>query len=375
MPVPFLNFEDIRVLQIDPTTRCNLRCPQCARIKDGKVLDNLELTELRIDDYDRIYSQRFSKQVRHSFFNGNYGDPAAARNLIAAVELILRRTDGGVHIVSNGSLQNRDWWSNLASVLKGKGKVTFSIDGLRNTNHIYRVGSNFEKVIQNVEAYIGAGGTAKWDYLVFKHNDHQIEEAKKLAKQLGFSEFNLKYSKRYISEGALKRNSIAKDRVLGLSKNRKEREHVANADRILSDHGSWENYFAEAKISCKFQKKGMIFLDFKGRVWPCTWLAAPIEFPDEYSPQRKSLFQSIKDYADDFNSIRSYSLEEILAHPWFSEALVASWKGERLATCARTCGHRIEYTNGFQKNSLLESLEDGFKNILPASMDPHRNPQ
>ena len=33
--------------------------------------------------------------------------------------------------------------------------------------------------------YIKAGGVARWEFLVFKHNQHQIEEARQLANELG----------------------------------------------------------------------------------------------------------------------------------------------------------------------------------------------
>ena len=40
-----------------------------------------------------------------------------------------------------------------------------------------------------MKSFINAGGSIPWEYLVFKHNQHQVEDAKKLAKELGFQEF------------------------------------------------------------------------------------------------------------------------------------------------------------------------------------------
>ena len=37
--------------------------------------------------------------------------------------------------------------------------------------------------MENVNAFISAGGTAYWKFLIFKHNEHQVEEAKKLSEQ------------------------------------------------------------------------------------------------------------------------------------------------------------------------------------------------
>ena len=44
--------------------------------------------------------------------------------------------------------------------------------------------------MENVDAFIGNGGSAFWEYLVFKHNQHQIEEARLLSKKLGFKKFS-----------------------------------------------------------------------------------------------------------------------------------------------------------------------------------------
>ena len=57
---------------------------------------------------------------------------------------------------------------------------------------MYRVNSNFKTIMKNAKAFINAGGNARWDYLIFDHNEHQIDEAKVLAKKLGFSEIIFK---------------------------------------------------------------------------------------------------------------------------------------------------------------------------------------
>ena len=48
----------------------------------------------------------------------------------------------------------------------------------------------------NVKSFIQAGGEAHWEFLVFKHNEHQVEEARNLAREMGFKEFYLKKRRR-----------------------------------------------------------------------------------------------------------------------------------------------------------------------------------
>ena len=53
--------------------------------------------------------------------------------------------------------------------------MLFSTDGLEDTNEIYRKKVKWDKLMENVEAYIGAGGMATWKWLTFKHNEHAAE--------------------------------------------------------------------------------------------------------------------------------------------------------------------------------------------------------
>ena len=62
-------------------------------------------------------------------------------------------------------------------------RVDFAIDGLEDTNHLYRVGVKWKKVKENLEAYLSEGGHARWNYIVFDHNKKDLPIARKLAKQ------------------------------------------------------------------------------------------------------------------------------------------------------------------------------------------------
>ena len=59
---------------------------------------------------------------------------------------------------------------------------------------VYRVNASYDKIIENARAFIDVGGRAEWRMIVFKHNQHQIEEAEELARKYGFKHFSLQYS-------------------------------------------------------------------------------------------------------------------------------------------------------------------------------------
>lgn len=75
--------------------------------------------------------------------------------------------------------------------------VVFSIDGLEDTNHIYRRNTNFKKIMDNARAYIETGASAHWDMLVFEHNKHQVQQCRDMAMELGFNWFRSKTTDRW----------------------------------------------------------------------------------------------------------------------------------------------------------------------------------
>ena len=194
----YLDFSEIRSLQIEPTSKCNLLCPQCERVSNGRVNPLLPLTELTPKDYDRLFTDELTAQLESIWFNGSYGDPVASRYLNYIIDKLSQKQIR-LMIFTNGSLKSTAWWKDLGKQLsRTNSKVVFSIDGLEDTNHIYRVNSNFKKIMENAKAYLQAGGKARWDFLVFEHNQHQVEEAMILAKKMGFKEFHKKNTARFV---------------------------------------------------------------------------------------------------------------------------------------------------------------------------------
>ena len=62
----------------------------------------------------------------------------------------------------------------------------FGIDGMTNDiNNLYRAGSNIEKVFENLHSATQIDDNrVHWDYTIFKWNEHQVDDARKMAKTL-----------------------------------------------------------------------------------------------------------------------------------------------------------------------------------------------
>lgn len=192
----------IQYIEIEPTTFCNAGCPLCSRHKPGTsdVIDELVLEHLPKDILQKIRDEldlyQTAKQVS-IFYCGNYGDAI----MHPEFEWLWRYSaqyfkSVGVH--TNGGVRSTDFWKNLGTVSKeySNAAVTFAIDGLQDTNHLYRRNVKWEKLMLNVQTYLDAGGNANWKYIIFDHNKHQVDEARELAKKLGFENFSAEISTR-----------------------------------------------------------------------------------------------------------------------------------------------------------------------------------
>jgi len=329
----FLNIEDVRILNIEQTSHCNLKCPQCARTGlDGKLNPNVEWNSMTLDDYKRLLSPSFLKQLEQIFFCGNYGDAVAGFNFFDCVEY-LRKYNVPLTIYTNGSLRHTNFWKDLAGILDDKCKVIFAIDGLEDTNSIYRVNSDFNKVIENAKAFINNGGIARWDYLVFEHNHHQVEEAKQLAKDIGFKIFNEKKTKRFID-----------------NENYKSNKGAGQFKSIVERYGSWDNYIQQTTIDCKYRNDKILYIDYNLNLWPCCWVGAPLFFEGTKNIQKVQLMKLLDNYKNGFNSLKDHSIKEVLNHRWFANDLVESFTTNKLMTCGRTCGEEYKFSSGDKSN-------------------------
>jgi len=171
-----IDYEKITGLHLELTTKCNAACPMCNRNFKGIVRNKLKMVDLSLDDCKKILNDGFLKQLKLISICGVFGDPINNKHLLNILDYIYSvNSNIVINIYTNGSLHDTDWWQNLAKRLK-KGRVIFGIDGLDGISELHRCKTNFKKVINNAKSFIDSGGVAQWDYIVFKHNEHQVEE-------------------------------------------------------------------------------------------------------------------------------------------------------------------------------------------------------
>jgi MoaA/NifB/PqqE/SkfB family radical SAM enzyme len=240
--------QNIKILHIEPTDACNAACPQCARETDKNFNKNI-VHQLTIEQIKQLIDEDLIGKLDKMFMCGTYGDPAAGKSNLD-IYRYFREINPTITLGmnTNGGLRDVNWWTQLAGLLnQTKDYVVFSIDGLSDTNHIYRANVNWNKVIENAKAFIDAGGSAHWDMLVFDHNNHQVDQAESLAKKMGFKWFRAKVSKRF--------NSHPVD--------------------FLNPPKGWRDpIVTEGKISCQALIESSVYISAKGVIHPCCWVGS-----------------------------------------------------------------------------------------------------
>ena len=287
LPLSFTPLSRTEQVHLELTDKCNAACPQCSRNDMGGLTNPLlPLTELRLRDVQAMLPPRVLRQLRRVMLCGNYGDPIMAKDCKEILNWMRRESpETRLSMHTNGGARAASWWRSLGSVMSGRNYVRFGIDGLEDTNHLYRQHVNWRTLMRNAQAFIAGGGNAQWDYLVFAHNEHQVEAARDLAVALGFSEFSPKKTQRFLNKatGVVRPTYGVKDRsgavVRDLEPPRAaewvntEVEHTWR--QLLSSYGSQEAVHAASVVHCKTGRDGdrSVYLAADGLVWPCCWLA------------------------------------------------------------------------------------------------------
>jgi MoaA/NifB/PqqE/SkfB family radical SAM enzyme len=319
-----MNINGITKLTIELTSYCNAKCPQCPRHDDrGQYRTIIPLDHLNFDNFVKSIDTDKLKNLKIVQFEGDRGDPVMHPDLIKFVQFFSFVPD--IQIVTNGSIQNTNWWKTLATYKNVT--VTFSIDGLEDTNHFYRVGISFKKIIENATTYINNGGNANWKCIVFKHNQHQIEAIKQYAN-------DLKFSKVFFVSADI-------SRFMGQSTwpvylNLKHEYDIAPSTLFSNQHIQI-NYQSSTPTSqyifhqtlCPELQYGNIYIDFLGRVIPCCMM--------HYEPYEDEGSHLLTIIGGDWNSISlyHYSLENILSNEFYTHSLNKSFESEK--TIHRHC--------------------------------------
>lgn len=332
-----MNYIDVNKIELEITSDCNSVCVSCARTQN---IESIQIKNLTLHDLQEWFPNENHVKGKTFYFCGVIGEPACNADMLPMIEYLINH-GGKCAVSTNGGIQPVHWWASLGelSKLTHNLDIHFCVDGHKETNHIYRVNTNFDVIERNMTSYCTAGGKGTWRYNVFQHNEHEIDIARKHAEKLGLS-FYTRYALRNSLEDWKKRQK-------NIIEKHKTKQEVIEITAVVPKEleSTFKNIIEvqEMKtpskeiidsIKCKVFHHNEIFIAADKTVWPCPFLYDSTIF------KKDNVIEKLAIFAEGWNSLNNFSMQEILNHEWFRELLKLSWDPSHplhIKRCIKSC--------------------------------------
>lgn len=184
-------------ISFEPTTSCNLRCPECP---SGLRAFTRPTGMLQKDFFSQTIDQ-IHKDLLYLIFYFQ-GEPYLNPSFL---DMVKYAQEKGIYTATSTNAHYLNDVNARRTVESGLDRLIISIDGTsQEVYQQYRIGGKLEKVLE------GAKNIVRWkkelksktpfvffQFLVVKPNEHQIEEVKKLAAEIGVDEVRFKTAQVY----------------------------------------------------------------------------------------------------------------------------------------------------------------------------------
>ena len=300
---------------------------------------------ITFDEFKSWFNKDDWQKLKLIDFCGNYDEPTTNPDLLKIIDWILSADlfpkDLVVNIATNGGTRSTEFWKDMGNLCEkyrtgrehSRLRVVWGIDGLEDTNHIYRINVKWDKLQENFRAFLSSGGYGYWQFIYFNHNKHQEKEVNQRSIDEGFVGMKWRggqaheYSKteikpteigKFKGKGKVDLNQIKN--VLEL-KNTDKDTLIETLEASGNDKWDVRDAFknkVENEISCKamlgYEDKeqfSRLYVTYHGWVIPCCWWGTQLELNNIYDTYSKDT-ESHK-----LNGKNSF--EEILKSSWFTD--------------------------------------------------------
>ncbi len=277
-------------VSFEPTTSCNLRCPECpSGLRAFTRPTGMLQKDFFSETIDQLHKELFYLVF---YFQGEpYLNPQFLDMVkYASAKKIYTATSTNAHYITDASAKK--------TIESGLDRLIISIDGTtQDVYQQYRVGGNLNKVLE------GAKNMVKWkremksktpfiifQFLVVKPNEHQVEDVKKLAVEIGVDDVWFKTAQVYDYENDPNQLIPTNDKYSRYSK----KNNKVEVKNTLENH-CWRLWHAPVitwdglVVPCCFDKDAQHQLgDLKGKPFKEIWQN------NEYKSFRKKIMQSRK---------------------------------------------------------------------------------
>ena len=347
----------VLTLDVELTTRCNAKCPQCSRTDQNNKLNKknwLPLDSVSISRFKKWFPIETLNHIKNIHFSGTFGDPGMCKDLFQIVKYVILKTTCDVSINTNGSMRDELFWWKLGAISDNRLHIIFDVDGTTQEMHSkYRRGTNLKKILNNMKAVSETNTKVSVFTVLFKHNQDHYDNIKKLAKEYGCESFD------YVESSAFGDNPIYEfeneDGVPEVLVQITREDKKQNPDNIVRKVKDFRHEVYYNNIQCASVDNKNLKISHNGTVVPCCYLSNGVESYSVYKsiphPYKNLTLNGVyggetspimSDFMDNIKKFQlgNRSLVDIISDIWFETELPESWNNRSKLPfgCAKQCG-------------------------------------
>jgi pyrroloquinoline quinone biosynthesis protein E len=295
---PFLPFS----IDIEPTIRCNLKCPSCQSpmIKREKMDLSFSLFKEILDQIPTLLEIKIT----------GMGEPLLNNDFFKMVDYAQRKNIS-VFSFSNGKIIDKEVATQI--IESGLREITISIDGATpKTHNRIRVGSNLEQVLEAVKLLVFSRGRSRYPIISIwfvgrKSNIHELPDLLDICKKLKVDYLTFQHDltfwgkekwRRLMKEDALDRNIKFGEQII------KEAIKKAHYLGLKFIHFQKNKFHPKPGKQCYWPWQSC-FVATNGEVVPCCLIADPqVKSLGDLSKERFRDVWNCKDYQEFRKMIR-----------------------------------------------------------------------
>ncbi|MCP3687777.1 MAG: hypothetical protein GY784_05120 [Gammaproteobacteria bacterium] len=320
---------EVKSFNLEITNKCTLGCLECPRTKNPWVLKNL--TDLPLELIQEIFPLDKSADFAGMKINlcGAHGDCIYHKQFHDVISY-LKQVGFHILVETNGSYKTQAWWERSCSILGDGDSVIFSVDGLQDTNPLYRTHSDWNSIMTAMKI-CGPRVKTNWKFIVFKHNEHQLDEARQLAESLKIHSITFKKSGRFREV-----DELAPEDTAFIGTTAQNRRKVTE---YLDGKCSMAEFDDDVSIRQRCFSGKDIAITARGYLFSCTSCE---------SKDQSSWFNA---NAEHFN-LRQYTVQQVLDSAKWTE-LEQLWQNASTApmSCITYCGLHHAYAQSYLDES------------------------
>lgn len=184
-------------ISIEPTTSCNLRCPECP----SGLRSFTRPTGMLQRDFFSTTIDSLYRDLTYLIFYFQ-GEPYLNPEFLEMVSYASRK---GIYTATSTNAHYLNEANARKTIESGLDRLIISIDGTtQEVYQQYRVGGKLDKVLEGTRNIVRLKKEMKsktphviFQFLVVQPNEHQIEDVKRLGKEMGVDEVRLKTAQIY----------------------------------------------------------------------------------------------------------------------------------------------------------------------------------